>query len=138
MSHGDGGRPARVRVSFQAPASSAEAARASSGAAPEVRPVREAESVFLTDLMRAQLRLAGACLIGFVLVSLTLTVAIMIIANTIDPPVFGVPLSWLLQAYAYYPIILGFAVVFARNAARNERRFRMLADSDSAQGGADG
>jgi hypothetical protein len=41
---------------------------------------------------------------------------------------FGVPLSWLLHAYGFYPIILIFAVVYARGAARNERRYRTLVE----------
>ncbi|WP_309064530.1 heavy metal transporter [Microbacterium sp.] len=122
-------RPQRVRITFDAAAASADASRTQGIALPGA-PVREAESVFLTDLMRAQLRLAAACLIGFVLMSLVLTFAIVIIANTVDLPVFGVPLSWLLQAYAYYPVILLFAVVFARYAARNERRFRTVTGVD--------
>lgn len=123
----DGERPPRVRVAFDRPATSADASRTQGIALPGA-PVREADSVFLNDLMRAQLRLAGACLLGFLLMSLMLTGAIMVIANTADPVLFGVPLSWLLQAYAYYPIILFFSIVFARNATRNERRYRVLAD----------
>ncbi len=119
-----------MRVSFEPSSPAADAARTLGIALPGA-PVREADTVFLNDLMRAQLRLAGACLIGFVLMSLVLTAAIMIIANTTDPAVFGVPLSWLLQAYAYYPIILVFSVVFARSAARNERRFRALAEDEN-------
>ncbi|MFC4140663.1 MULTISPECIES: heavy metal transporter [unclassified Microbacterium] len=133
---GEDDRPRRVRVAFDPAVLSADSSRTHGIALPG-SPVREAESVFLTDLMRAQLRLAGACLIGFILASLLLTAAIVVLASTVDPVLFGVPLSWLLQAYAYYPVILFFAIVFARNAARNERRFRMLADEDDdGEGGA--
>jgi len=120
-------RPRRVRVSFDSSATSPDRERTLGIALPGA-PARDADAVFLSDLMRAQLRLAAACLIGFVLVSLTLTAAIMIIAATVDPPVFGVPLSWLLHAYAYYPVIVLFSIVFARSAGRNERRFRALSD----------
>ncbi|MFE6995964.1 heavy metal transporter [Microbacterium sp. NPDC057659] len=123
----DDDRPRRVRVAFDPDILAADAVRTHGIALPGA-PVREAESVFLNDLMRAQLRLACACLIGFVLVSLLLTSAIMVLASTVDPVMFGVPMSWLLQAYAYYPVILLFAIVFARNAARNERRFRVLTE----------
>jgi len=99
-----------------------------SGIALPGAPVHEADTVFLNGLIRAQLRLAAGCLAGFLLVSLVLTAMILVIADTADPALFGVPLSWLLQAYAYYPIIVVFAIVYARGASRNERRYRTLAD----------
>jgi hypothetical protein len=59
---------------------------------------------------------------GFVVVVIALTLAIALIPE-IGPtsPVWGLPLSWLLQAYAFYPIILVFAVLYVRTAERNER-----------------
>ena len=51
-----------------------------------------------------------------------------------DVDVAGVPLPWLLHAYGYYPVIVAFAVVFAVAAARNERRFRALAEPDDPPG----
>ncbi|MDQ0613822.1 putative solute:sodium symporter small subunit [Microbacterium sp. W4I4] len=126
-------QPQRVRVSLDSRTAAADSTRTQGIALPGA-PVHEAGAVFLNDLMRAQLRLAGACLIGFLLVSLAFTAVIMIMASTADPPVFGVPASWIMQAYGYYPIILLFAVVFARNAARNERRYRGLAEDDERQG----
>ena len=121
----DSERPRRVRVSFDSDTASAVGERTLGIALPGA-PARDADAVFFSDLVRAQLRLAVACLIGFVVVSAMLTAGIVVIAATVDPPVFGVPLSWLLQAYAYYPIIVLFAIVFARSAGRNERRFRAL------------
>lgn len=101
---------------------------ATSGIALPGSPVHEADTVYLNGLIRAQLRLAAGCLAGFLLVSLVLTLMVLVIARTADPILFGAPLSWLLQAYAYYPIILIFAIIYARGAARNERRYRALSD----------
>lgn len=120
--------PRRVRVS--ADDAAAAESPGTSGIALPGAPVHEADTVFLHGLMRAQLRLAAGSLVGFLLVSLVFTASIFIIARTADPILFGVPLSWLLQAYGYYPLILVFAVLFARGAARNERRYRSLADTD--------
>ncbi len=120
-------RERRVRVTADPPSSKVEST-ATSGIALPGAPVHEADTVFLNGLIRAQLRLAAGCLAGFLLVSLVLTLMVLIIARSADPTVFGVPLSWLLQAYAYYPIILIFAILYARGATRNERRYRALAD----------
>lgn len=120
-------RPRRVRVTADQPVAPAEAS-VTSGIALPGSPVHEADTVYLNGLIRAQLRLAAGCLAGFLLVSLVLTLMVLLIARTADPILFGVPLSWLLQAYAYYPIILIFAIIYARGAARNERRYRALAD----------
>jgi len=121
------GRARRVRVTADQPAARPESA-ATSGIALPGAPVHEADTVFLNGLIRAQLRLAAGCLAGFLLVSLVLTLMVLIVARTADPTLFGVPLSWLLQAYAYYPVIVIFAIIYARGAARNERRYRALAD----------
>lgn len=120
-------RARRVRVSADQPAAQSEST-ATSGIALPGAPVHEADTVFLNSLIRAQLRLAAGCLAGFLLVSLVLTLMVLVIARSADPILFGVPLSWLLQAYAYYPVVLVFAIVYARGAARNERRYRSLTD----------
>ena len=125
--------PPRVRVTS---AASSGAASATRGIALPGAPVREAEAVYVRSLVRGQLRLALGCLLAFLLVAAVLTVAIFVVAGTGDPVVFGVPLSWLLQAYGYYPIMLVFAVVFARAAGRNERRYRALAEHDAGESGA--
>lgn len=119
-------RARRVRVTADQPPTTDEAA-ATSGIALPGAPVHEADTVFLNGLIRAQLRLAAGCLAAFLLVSLALTLMVLLIARSADPILFGVPLSWLLQAYAYYPIIVVFAIVYARGATRNERRYRALA-----------
>ncbi len=123
------GRPARVRVTADVPA---PAAAPTYGIALPGAPVREAGAVYVGGLVRSQLRLAFGCLLGFLLVAGAFTAAIFVVAHAGDPVVFGVPLSWLLQAYGYYPLILVFAVLYARAASRNERRYRSLAEADAA------
>lgn len=126
----DDERPARVRVPRDVGTPPTTLGIALPGA-----PVREAGAVFDRSLVRGQLRLALGCLIGFLLVAGAFTAVIIAIAAVHDPIVVGVPLSWLLQAYGYYPLILFFAIVFARAAGRNERRYREL--SDGPEGGGD-
>ncbi|MCM3778180.1 heavy metal transporter [Microbacterium hydrocarbonoxydans] len=120
--------PKRVRVTADAPPR---------GPAPLTRgiglpgsPVDEADAVFTRALMRSQLRLALGTVAGFVLVVIALTLAIALIPEIDQLVVWGLPLSWLLQAYAFYPIIVVFAVLYVRTAARNERRFRALRDRE--------
>jgi hypothetical protein len=87
---------------------------------------RDIGAIYLRSLIRAQLRLAVVCCVGFVL---SLAGAAMIIATVPalhESYVFGVPWSWALQAYGMYPLILAFAVIYARGAGRNEQRYRSL------------
>lgn len=121
-------RPARVRVTADAPAPSAP----TYGIALPGSAVREAGDVYVGGLVRSQLRLAFGCLLGFLLVAGAFTAGIFVVAHAGDPVVYGVPLSWLLQAYGYYPLVLGFAMIYARAASRNERRYRSLIDSEAA------
>ena len=63
-----------------------------------------------------------------VVVALALGIALI---PEIDAVVLsGLPLSWLLQAFAFYPVILVFAVLYVRTAVRNERRYRALRDRE--------
>jgi putative solute:sodium symporter small subunit len=118
--------PARVRVA------ASDARRplrtATRGIALPGSPTDEADAVFSRGLVRAQLRLALACLLGFLVVAGALTAVLFVLPVVADPVLFGVPLSWLLHAYGFYPIILAFAVVYARGASRNERRYRVLVE----------
>jgi len=120
--------PKRVRVTADAPAR--RPAPFTRGIALPGSPVDEADAVYARALMRSQLRLALGTVAGFVLVVIALTLTIALIPEIGALVVWGLPLSWLLQAYAFYPIILVFAVLYVRTAARNERRYRALRDRE--------
>lgn len=121
-------KPQRVRVTADVPAR--RPAPLTRGIALPGAPVDEADAVYARALMRSQLRLALGTVAGFVLVVVALTLTIALIPEIGEVLVWGLPLSWLLQAYAFYPIILVFAVLHVRTAARNERRFRALRDRE--------
>ncbi|WP_307861099.1 heavy metal transporter [Microbacterium sp. SD291] len=93
-------------------------------------PVDEADAVYARALMRSQLRLALGTIAGFVLVVVALTLTIALAPEIGRVLVWGLPLSWLLQAYAFYPVILVFALLYLRTAARNERRYPALRDRE--------
>lgn len=116
--------PKRVRVTADVPAR--RSAPFTRGIALPGSPVDEADAVYARALMRSQLRLALGTVAGFVLVVIALTLTIALIPEIGELVVWGLPLSWVLQAYAFYPIILVFAVLYVRTAARNERRYRAL------------
>lgn len=135
-------RARRVRVrSTDAAPPSAGAPDASVGAAPPGRadqaPQPDAAddaAVYAGSLARAQLRLALACAGTFGVALLLLTLLLRTTDALDDVVLVGVPLPWLVHAYGYYPLIVAFAVVFAVAAARNERRFRTLAEPDDPPG----
>ncbi|WP_285138528.1 heavy metal transporter [Microbacterium sp. lyk4-40-TSB-66] len=96
------------------------------------READEADEVFSRGLVRAQLRLALGCVAAFLVVAAALVGVIAALPTLGDPTVWSVPMSWLLHAYGFYPLILVFALIYARAAARNERRYRQLADPEDA------
>ncbi|AZS42638.1 hypothetical protein [Microbacterium oleivorans] len=91
-------------------------------------PVDDAEAAYARALRRSQLRLAVGTLLGFVTVTLVLLGALTLIPELDDIVLLGVPLSWLLHAFGFYPVIAGFAILYVRGANRNERRWRALRD----------
>ncbi|GAA3917504.1 heavy metal transporter [Microbacterium invictum] len=93
-------------------------------------PVDEADAVYARALRRSQLRLALGTVAGFVVVGAALAAAIALIPELNDIVLLGVPLSWLLHAFAFYPVILGFALLYARAAGRNERLYRALRERE--------
>ncbi|WP_337002556.1 MULTISPECIES: heavy metal transporter [unclassified Microbacterium] len=120
--------PKRVRVTADLPDRRPSAL--TRGIALPGAPVDEADAVYARALMRSQLRLALGTVAGFVVVVIALTLTIALIPEIGQLLVWGLPLSWLLQAYAFYPIIVVFAVLYVRTAARNERRYRALRDRE--------
>lgn len=120
------GIPPRVRITADVPPR--RAPTVTRGIALPGAPIDEADAVYARALRRSQFRLALGTVAGFVLVVLAMTLAIALIPEIGDVVLWGLPLSWLLQAYAFYPVILVFAVLYLRTAVRNERRYRALVD----------
>lgn len=89
-------------------------------------PVDDADAVYARALRRSQLRLALGTVVGFVVVTAVLTVVIMLIPEVQNIVIAGLPLSWMLHAFAFYPVVIVFAILYARGAARNERAYRRL------------
>lgn len=129
--------PRRVRVTApQTARRSAPATRGiavpPSGAAAAARDASadDADAVYARALRTSQLRLALGTVAGFVVMMVALTLVITLVPELDRVVVWGVPLSWLLHAFAFYPVIAVFAVLYVRTAARNERRYRQLRDRE--------
>lgn len=122
-----GEAPKRVRVTG-APARPAGAGRSdpTRGIALPGAPADEADAVYSRALRRTQLRLALGTVAGFVVVVVAMTVALVWVPELDDVAIAGIPLSWLLHAFAFYPVIALFALLYARAATRNEQRYRAL------------
>lgn len=118
--------PKRVRVTGQP--DTPRRAPATRGIALPGAPVDDAEAVYARALRRTQLRLALGVVAGFIVVTVTLALVIALIPEIDDVVIVGFPLSWLLHAFAFYPVILVFAVLYVRGAGRNEQRYRDLKD----------
>ncbi|MEZ3161431.1 DUF4212 domain-containing protein [Microbacterium sp. BWT-B31] len=120
--------PARQRVT--AAPSPRRPSTATRGIALPGTPAQEADAVFARGLRRAQLRLALGSVVGFIVVVAVLALVTALVPELDRATLWGVPLSWLLHAYGFYPVILVFAVLYVRAAGRNERRYRALRERE--------
>lgn len=116
----------RVRVTADPAAPAGQAT--TRGIALPGAPMQDADAVYVRALMRSQLRLALGAVAGFVVVTGMLTLMIALIPAIDEVVVVGLPLTWILHAFAFYPVIIVFALLYAKGAARNERAFRALRD----------
>lgn len=121
---GTGDRPVRQRVTGPPRTVPSAGTRPAEAAA-----TPDAGAIYLRTLVRAQLRLAVVCCLAFILVLTAAGILIATVPALQQGTLFGVPLSWLLQAYGLYPLIALFAVLYVRAASRNERRYRSLEES---------
>ncbi|WP_460798436.1 heavy metal transporter [Microbacterium sp. GXF0217] len=121
-------QPRRVRVTGNPDARSTRWASATRGIALPGAAADDADAVYARALRRSQLRLALGTVAGFVVVATALTLVLALVPELEEIVVVGLPLSWLLHAFAFYPIIAIFGILYARGAARNEQRYRTLRD----------
>lgn len=121
-----GARPQRERVT------SIDAAGARTEPAPRVGrwAVGEAETLFTRTLMRAQGRLAIVCLLSFGVALVLVTVVMSRIPLLDDVLIGGVPLSWLIHAYGFYPLMIIWAVGYTLACQRLEGRFTQLVEHE--------
>jgi hypothetical protein len=64
--------------------------------------------------------------LGITLVALPLVFRLL--PGLVDADVFGMPMSWVLLAFAAYPLLFGLGWYYVRAAERNERDFTDVVD----------
>lgn len=118
-------RPQRVRVT--APARSGPAAPAFP-VARELDEQSEVGEVFLSSLIRSQLRLALVVAGGFGLILLGVPLLLAAVPEIGALDVLGIPVPWLLLGLGVYPLVIISGALYVRSANRNEARFQDLLD----------
>ena len=88
----------------------------------------DVQSVYVRSLIRSQLRLAIVCAVAFVAATAAFAIGVAVLPGLDEASVAGVPVSWLLLGIGVYPLALTVAALYVRAAARNEARYRSLAE----------
>jgi hypothetical protein len=114
-------RPARVRVT--GPHTERRGTRPRRTAASEIEAQSELGEIYLAALLRSQLRLALGTIVTLALTIGALPVVFWLVPSLTSRHVFGMPVSWVLLAFACYPVLVLLAWRYVRAAERNERQF---------------
>ncbi|BDZ55090.1 DUF485 domain-containing protein [Agromyces marinus] len=120
--------PPRVRVTApRTRRAAASARRPRVGLGTDTGPT-DVDAVYVRSLIRSQLRLALVCAGAFVGATAAFAIAVALLPGLDATFVAGVPISWLLLGFGVYPLTITVAVLYVRSAARNEARYRSLAE----------
>jgi hypothetical protein len=79
--------------------------------------------IYMTSLLRAQLRLTALVIAAVVVLIGGLPLAFRLVPAVMDTPVLGMPLSWVLLAFAVYPVLFALGWLYVRAAERTEQDF---------------
>ena len=117
--------PRRVRVTSP---------RTVAARAQRVPPAQEIDAqtllgeVYMSSLLRSQLRLALLALTALAVLVGGIPVVFWLFPDLADIEVLAVPLPWLLLAFAVYPFLFVIGWFYVRAAERNERDFTDVLD----------
>ena len=112
--------PRRVRVT--SPRTSAARAQRVP-AAREIDAQTRLGEVYMSSLIRSQLRLALLALAALAVFVGGIPLVFWLLPDLASVEVLAVPLPWLLLAFAVYPFLFGIGWLYVRAAERNERDF---------------
>lgn len=84
--------------------------------------------VFVRSLIRSQLRLAIVVASGFLLILGAFPLLLAVLPGLAEIRIGGIPIDWILLGAGIYPVIGLSAWLYIRSAARNEARYRDLAE----------
>lgn len=94
----------------------------------EIDEQTELGAVYISSLIRSQLRLAVAVLTVALGVLAALPLLFRVVPDLTAITVFGITLPWLILGVVVYPAFLGAAWFYASNAERIERDFVDILD----------
>jgi hypothetical protein len=84
--------------------------------------------VYMTSLMRAQLRLAALVLLSLAGTVGAIPVAYWLFPSLDEVRVLGMPLAWVLLGFAVYPVLVVLGWLYVRAAERTERTFAEIVE----------
>lgn len=84
--------------------------------------------LYMSALLRAQLRLAGRVILTLLVLVGGIPVAYLTYPELNDVRLLGVPLAWLLLGVGVYPVMLWLGWLYVRAAERNEKDFTDLVE----------
>jgi hypothetical protein len=116
--------PRRVRVTSERNGAVSRRATARS----EIDAQTQLGEIYMTSLLRAQLRLAGLVIVALAVLVGGLPVVFRLLPGLMSRDVLGMPLSWVLLAFAVYPLLFLLGWLYVRAAERNERDFADVVD----------
>jgi len=114
--------PPLPRVRVTSPRATATRRRRVTGAS-EIDAQTDLGEVYMSSLVRSQLRLALLVLAALAVLVAGLPLLFTVAPALVDVHVVGVPLPWLLLAGGVYPFLLLLGWLYVRAAERNERDF---------------
>jgi hypothetical protein len=117
--------PRRVRVT--SPRTSATRKRRTS-AASEIDEQTGIGEIYMSSLLRSQLRLAAGVLVVLAVVVAGLPLLFLALPGLVHVDVLGMPLPWALLAFLVYPVLVALGWAYVRSAERNERDFTDVVD----------
>ena len=112
--------PSRVRVT--SPRTGGTRQRRVTGAS-EIDAQTGIGEIYMSSLLRSQLRLAMLVLAALGVLVAGLPLLFTAFPRLVDVRLLGMPLPWVLLAFAVYPFLLGLGWYYVRAAERNEHDF---------------
>ena len=79
--------------------------------------------IYMSSLLRAQLRLAAIVIVALVVLVGGLPLSYWLFPDLVEVRFLGMPLAWVLLGFAVYPVLLAPGWIYVRAAERNERDF---------------
>lgn len=113
--------PARVRVT--SPYSERPRSRPRPTAASEIDAQSDLGAIYVSGLLRAQMRLALRTMLGLAVTIGALPILFHLVPSLGEHNLLGMPIPWVVLAFGCYPVLFLLAWRYIRAAERNEAEF---------------